>query len=191
MPYQIHYFDRRTGEFLIEDNELIWPGDFWYFIGSGAQDFDRCKGIYSPESGMILNGMGAPINLIQVEKIISEGKIVYQEQISPLPPRILALMICFHSFCDLTGFHNFPFLLSKISDEQIRKELPGRIEKFKEAKAALSAIEITELEGKVIDMASEAATKIAFGESTDWNTLYELQMVFSALAVEAVKPFKQ
>jgi hypothetical protein len=186
MDIQIHFFDQRNGQ----RKEVTvpwsnWNGPFFWAEHSGSDDGNRSRYMY----GHRQLSYSTYVNLIQIEKIVSEGQIVYQENISPLPPRLVAILVARNKFSDLVGMS----LMTRT-----REELSAAIEQLKEVRQTLAACQDTTEMVTLVDSGIERAVKIHTYESdetveldvnAEWDELKDCFDDFADLAEEASEPF--
>jgi hypothetical protein len=171
MALEVHYYDRRNGERKIVTQDLDWQGPYWWAEGNGSCDCNRSHSMYPGDRSKELR-CSKQINLIQIEKIVSGGQVVYQEKGTQLPPRLVALLVANNTLAQL--------LVMGVEGSK-PGELAAAVERLKESRQALANCADTAALVAICDLAIESAGKIAAYEADDTVEL-DLMVEWGALA---------
>ena len=190
MPITVHYYDRRNGDRKVVEESLDWHGPFWWSPdGNAGCDCNRSVMMYRDDPAKHL-GCSAYINLIQIEKIVNAGEVVYQETVSELPPLVVAVLVAKDRFLELQSLG---------SEEREKGKLEQTIKQLEAGQQALAACEDTTALVNLCRQAVESGNKIAAYESDDTvvldvvaerGKLDEMYSEFAELADRVTDPFR-
>ncbi|MBS1990997.1 MAG: hypothetical protein JSS83_10795 [Cyanobacteria bacterium SZAS LIN-3] len=153
---EVHYFDRRDGTRKVVAHEVKWSGPFWWAEGNGRCDCNRTLMMYNDDPDKVIECCTAH-NVIVVEKIVDDGRVVYSEkQAEVLPPRVVAVL---NAECLLLDMITVAMEMRKEGD------LAASLEVFRQSTAALAAHTDTAAMVEICEKASELVGKVVAAEA--------------------------